>query len=93
VLLFGGSQGSRGPMISTLATLRYRGANFGRIYGLIGIGMGLGGFLGAWLGGVLHDLTGGYAVVMIFSVSALALAAASLGSEAGARERLTRKSS
>ena len=27
VLLFGGSQGSRGPMISTLATLRYRGAN------------------------------------------------------------------
>jgi len=88
VLLFGGSQGSRGPMISTLATLRYRGANFGRIYGLIGIGMGLGGFFGAWVGGVLHDLTGGYAAVMIFSVCALALAAASLGSEAGARERL-----
>jgi len=89
VLLFGGSQGSRGPMISTLATLRYRGANFGRIYGLIGVGMGLGGFFGAWIGGVLHDLTGGYAAVMIFSVCALALAAASLGSEAGARERLT----
>jgi MFS family permease len=90
VLLFGGSQGSRGPMISTLATLRYRGANFGRIYGLIGIGMGLGGFFGAWVGGLLHDLSGGYAAVMIFSVSALALAAASLGSEAGARERLSR---
>jgi MFS family permease len=90
VLLFGGSQGSRGPMISTLATLRYRGANFGRIYGLIGVGMGLGGFFGAWIGGLLHDLTGGYAVVMIFSVCALALAATSLGSEAGARERLSR---
>src|SRR5436190_13478394 len=90
VLLFGGSQGSRGPMISTLATLRYRGANFGRIYGLIGIGMGFGGFFGAWIGGVLHDLTGGYAAVMIFSVCALMLAAASLGSEAGARERLSR---
>jgi MFS family permease len=89
VLLFGGSQGSRGPMISTLATLRYRGANFGRIYGLIGVGMGLGGFFGAWIGGVLHDLTGGYAAVMIFSVCALVFAAASLGSEAGARERLT----
>jgi MFS family permease len=89
VLLFGGSQGSRGPMISTLATLRYRGANFGRIYGLIGIGMGLGGFFGAWVGGLLHDLTGGYAAVMIFSACALLLAAASLGSEAGARERLT----
>jgi MFS family permease len=89
VVLFGGSQGSRGPMISTLATLRYRGANFGRIYGLIGVGMGLGGFFGAWLGGVLHDLTGGYAAVMIFSVCALVLAAASLGSEAGAREKMT----
>ncbi len=90
VLLFGGSMGSRGPMISTLATLRYRGAHFGRIYGLIGIGMGLGGFFGAWIGGVLHDLTGGYTAVMILSVAALLLAAASLGSEAGARERLGR---
>jgi MFS family permease len=91
VLLFGGSQGSRGPMISTLATLRYRGANFGRIYGLISLGTGFGGFFGAWLGGVLHDLTGGYGLVMIFSACALALAATSLGAEAGARERLTRR--
>lgn len=90
VLLFGGSQGSRGPMISTLATLRYHGANFGRIYGLISIGMGVGGFVGAWIGGLLHDLTGGYAAVMIFSVCALALAATSLGAEAAARERLNR---
>ena len=90
VLLFGGSMGSRGPMISTLAALRYRGAHFGRIYGLICIGMGLGGFLGAWIGGLLHDFTDGYAAVMIFSAAALALAAATLGSEASARERLTR---
>jgi MFS family permease len=90
VLLFGGSMGSRGPMISTLAALRYRGAHFGRIYGLISIGMGLGGFFGAWIGGLLHDFTDGYAAVMIFSAAALALAAATLGSEASARERLTR---
>ncbi len=90
VLLFGGSMGSRGPMISTLATLRYRGAHFGRIYGLIGIGMGLGGFLGAWIGGLLHDWTGGYAGVMIFSVASLVLAATALGAEAGERERLSR---
>ena len=89
VVLFGGSMGSRGPMISALATLRYRGANFGRIYGLISIGMGLGGFLGAWIGGLLHDFTGGYAGVMLFSATSLALAASSLGAEAGARERLT----
>lgn len=90
VLLFGGSMGSRGPMISTLATLRYRGAHFGRIYGLIGIGMGIGGFLGAWIGGLLHDWTGGYAAVMIFSVASLVVAAAALGAEAGERERLSR---
>ena len=90
VLLFGGSQGSRGPMISTLATLRYRGANFGRIYGLISMGMGIGGFLGAWIGGLLHDLTGGYAAVMVFSACSLALAATTLGAEAGAREKLGR---
>jgi MFS family permease len=90
VLLFGGSMGSRGPMISTLATLRYRGAHFGRIYGFIGIGMGLGGFLGAWIGGLLHDWTGGYSAVMIFSVASLVLAAAALGAEAGERERLSR---
>ena len=90
VLLFGGSMGSRGPMISTLATLRYRGAHFGRIYGLITIGSGVGGFLGAWIGGVLHDLTGNYTAVMILSVAALVIAATSLGSEAGARERLGR---
>lgn len=90
VLLFGGSMGSRGPMISTLATLRYRGAHFGRIYGLIGIGMGLGGFFGAWIGGLLHDWTGGYAAVMIFSVASLVLAMAALGAEAGERERLSK---
>ena len=74
VLLFGGSQGSRGPMISTLATLRYRGANFGRIYGAICIGMGLGCFFGAWVGGLLHDWTGGYAGVLMLSAGSLALA-------------------
>jgi hypothetical protein len=52
-------------MISTLATLRYRGAHFGRIYGLIGISVGLGGFLGAWIGGLLHDWTHGYTALMI----------------------------
>jgi cyanate permease len=89
VVIFGGSQGSRGPMISTLATLRYRGKHFGRIYGMISIGMGVGCFFGAWVGGLLHDWTGGYGAIFILSVSALALAAGSLGSEASARERLS----
>lgn len=90
VLLFGGSQGSRGPMISALATLRYRGAHFGRIYGMITIGWGVGSFIGAWSGGLLHDWTGGYAAIFILAAASLVIAMASLGSEAGARERLSR---
>ena len=73
--------------VSTLVTLRYRGANLGRIYGLISVGMGLGGSLGAWIGGVLHDLTGGYTAVMIFSALSLLMAAGSLTNEAAAREK------
>ena len=57
---------------------------------MISIGMGSGCFFGAWMGGLLHDWTGGYGAIFIFSAAALALAAASLGSEAGARERLSR---
>ena len=87
VALFGSSIGSRGPMISTLATLRYRGANLGRIYGLMSVGMGVGGSLGAWIGGLLHDLTDGYGAVMIFAGLSLLAAAGSLTSEAAARER------
>jgi MFS family permease len=90
VVLFGSSMGSRGPMISTLATLRYRGAHFGRIYGLIGISAGLGGFLGAGVGGLLHDWTHGYAAVMIFAAASFIVAAVLLSAEAGARDQLTR---
>ena len=89
VLLFGGSQGSRGPMISTLATLRYRGVNFGRIYGMISHRHGAGRLLrrlGRRPAARLHRrLCRGDDLLL---PAALALAAASLGSEAGARERL-----
>jgi predicted MFS family arabinose efflux permease len=82
IILFGSTMGSRGPMISTLATLRYRGAHVGRIYGLITAGSGVGGALGAWLGGAVHDATGGYGAVMLLSLAALACGAAFLVGEA-----------
>ncbi len=82
VVLFGISMGSRGPMISTLATLRFRGPHLGRIYGTMTLAMGLGGALGAWLGGVVHDLTQGYAAVMALALAALAVAVVPLFVEA-----------
>lgn len=87
VVLFGGTMGSRGPMISTLAALRYRGPHLGRIYGAITCAMGLGGGLGAWAGGVAHDLSGGYGAVMALSAAALAAGALPLIGEARRRER------
>ena len=47
VLLYGGTMGSRGPMISAMTALRYRGPYLGRIYGLMTCGTGIGGALGA----------------------------------------------
>jgi MFS family permease len=88
VIFFGSTSGSRGPMITTLATLRYSGAHLGRILGCITIGMGLGAGLGAWIGGLLLDRTGSYSAVMMMSLGALAIAAAALVFEANNRERM-----
>ena len=67
VCLFGGSFGSRGPAITTVAATIFRGPHLGRIYGCITIGMGFGGGLGAYFGGFWHDATGGYEAGMIFA--------------------------
>lgn len=61
VLLFGTMQGSRGPLVTTLAARLFARSGFGAVYGCISLGMGIGGAIGSWASGVLHDLTGGYA--------------------------------
>ena len=76
VVLFGGTFGCRGPAMSTIAATIFRGAQFGRIYGFITVGMGLGGAAGAWLGGFLYDVTGGYATGLTLAMALLALGAA-----------------
>jgi MFS family permease len=60
VLMFGGTIGSRGPLISALAMEQFRGQSAGTIFGCITLGQGLGAGLGTWIGGVLHDWSGGY---------------------------------
>jgi len=74
-LFFGLSIGTRGPVIARLAMRYFAGPQQGRIYGSITVGMGVGGALGAFLGGEIHDATGGYAAVLALSVAALALGA------------------
>ncbi|HUN52045.1 MAG TPA: MFS transporter [Candidatus Sulfotelmatobacter sp.] len=71
VILFGSTLGSRGPLVATIATHLFRGADLGVIFGSIGVGGGLGGALGSFSGGLLHDWSHGYNLVFLWSFLAL----------------------
>jgi MFS family permease len=59
LLGFGGAMGSRGPVISSLTARLFPG-QVGAVFGLVMIGLGLGGAVGAWASGWLHEATGDY---------------------------------
>lgn len=76
VLAFGISQGARGPVISALNARIFARGRVSSIYGLIFMLMSFGSAFGAWLSGVLHDLTGDYAAAFLVACAAVFLAAA-----------------
>ena len=76
VLCFGLAQGARGPIVSALSNRIFAGPGVATIYGTIFGMMALGAGLGAWAGGLLHDLTGAYWPVALVSAAALLVAAA-----------------
>lgn len=73
VLCFGVSQGSRGPVVSTLCAELFPGGGMGAIYGALTLGMGTGAAFGAWASGWLRDATGGYEAIFLFSSVTAAL--------------------
>jgi MFS family permease len=75
-LLFGLGFGARGPIITAMATDLFGGRHFGVIYGALSVGNGIAGAAGPWFGGLVHDVTGSYRVVFVFSVVASAIGAA-----------------
>jgi MFS family permease len=76
VLSFGLCMGVRGPIISSICARHFAGAQVATIYGTIYAMNALGAAFGSLMGGVLHDLTGGYRTGLAFSLLAIALAAA-----------------
>jgi len=76
VLLFGISQGTRGPLIATLSTRLFTGPAAGSLFGMITAAGGLGGAIGSWLAGFLYDVSGGYE--LSFAVAACSLMCASV---------------
>jgi MFS family permease len=67
VLLVGLSFGARGPMVGATAARIFQGRRFGMIFGTIMVGSGFGVSTGTLLGAWLHDITGGYTAVFLFS--------------------------
>jgi len=72
-VLFGLGFGARGPIITAMASDLFGGRRFGVIYGALTLGNGLGGAIGPWFGGVVHDVIGSYRVVFLASVIFCAL--------------------
>ena len=73
VVTFGSMIGSRGPLITATAMKIFRGERVGTIFGTIAIGSGLGSGLGAWAGGLIHDWTHSYNLVIAFALVAVLL--------------------
>jgi MFS family permease len=71
VVCFGSTLGSRGPLVSTIAMRLFRGGAVATIFGTIAVGQGLGAALGAWTGGLLHDWTHSYDLVLAFAFAML----------------------
>ena len=75
VALFGLCMGVRGPIVSSVCTKYFSGANVATIYGTIYSTNALGAAFGSYLGGLLHDLTGGYRAGLALALVMISLAA------------------
>jgi MFS family permease len=75
VPVFGLCMGVRGPIVSSVAARYFAGPRVATIYGLIYASNAIGAALGAFAGGLLHDLTGGYRAGLAMALAFIAVAA------------------
>jgi MFS family permease len=68
---YGLGQGSRALVLSAISADIFHGKHFGAIFGYFTFSIGLGGAVGAWLGGFLFDMTHSYAVPFWVSLACL----------------------
>ncbi|HET7341750.1 MAG TPA: MFS transporter [Methylomirabilota bacterium] len=71
VAFYGMAQGSSGIIAAARAADVFAGPAFGTIWGLLGLAIGPGEALGAWLGGRIFDVTGSYLPAFGFAVAML----------------------
>jgi MFS family permease len=70
-ICYGLGQGSRALVLSAISADIFHGKHFGAIFGYFTFSIGLGGAIGAWLGGFLFDVTHSYAVAFWSSLACL----------------------
>ena len=68
---YGLGQGSRALVLSAISADIFHGKHFGAIFGYFTFSIGLGGAVGAWLGGFLFDITHSYASSFLASLACL----------------------
>jgi MFS family permease len=75
VPLFGFCMGVRGPIVSSVSARYFAGPRVATIYGIVYASNAVGAALGAFLGGLLHDVTGGYRAGLCMALVFISLAA------------------
>ncbi len=68
---YGLGQGSRALVLSAISADIFHGKHFGAIFGYFTFSIGIGGAVGAWLGGFLFDITHSYALPFWVSLACL----------------------
>ena len=76
VPVFGLCMGTRGPIVSSICTRHFAGPAVATIYGTIYACNAMGAAFGSLMGGILHDLSGGYLAGLCFSLAFIGLAVA-----------------
>lgn len=76
VVVFGISQGARGPIISTLTARIFARGSVASVFGTIFMLMSFGSALGSWISGFLHDATGSYRPGFVFAALCMVIACA-----------------
>ena len=74
VPVFGLCMGVRGPIVSSLASRYFAGPHLATIYGGIYAANAIGAAFGSFVGGLLHDLTGGYKVNLLLALVFIGIA-------------------